>query len=224
MRRVLDQVRLIDHGETFVRSMSLTRGHTAPEEIMRVLRTVILNGLGRPLRELEVSLNHAALPPFLECMRPDLLPNLESVELLFQEMPAGAALEALRRVQRLSEHRPVSTLRLTGAVPRTIVLPKDLRTLKIHATEAFSTFGDASMIALAGMPEVWNLLLDLQLTIAGATSAWQGIAAIRNAPMQGFVSVRNGSGELLLQSDVATRDGKYVRDREDRFVLSWTPE
>jgi hypothetical protein len=161
--------------------LRLTRNHadepllTAPDELMRTLKGVMLNGLCRGIREFEIELNKEAVPHFVQGMKVGL-PDLKILQIVFHpdisENELVTVLDSL-----IASHGALPYLILSGAVPalhRRMRFPTQIGILNVHT----KSFGDSSVPLLTESGQ-FTRLHSLYLRHTSVTTA--GIRKIKMA-------------------------------------------
>jgi hypothetical protein len=90
-------------------------GFTAPDELMRTLKGVMLNGLCRGICQFEIELNKDAVPHFVQGMKVGM-PDLKILQLIFHPDISEHQFETVLK-SLISSHGALPYLIQSGAVP-----------------------------------------------------------------------------------------------------------
>jgi hypothetical protein len=153
-------------------------GFTAPDEVMRILKGVMLNGLCRSTKQFEIELNQDAVPHFVQGMKVEM-PDLQFLHIRFHPDVSEHDLVTVLNCLRAS-HGRLHYLIMSGTVPRLDRDMKFLTQLGILRIESES-FGDES-VALLTESAQFTKLHSLYLENTRITNI--GLGQIRKAHTQ----------------------------------------
>jgi hypothetical protein len=151
---------------------------TAPDELMRILKGVMLNGLCRGIREFEIELNKDAVPHFVQGMKVGM-PDLRILQIVFHpdisETDLVTVLDSL-----ISSHAALPYLILSGAVPalhKRMRFPTQIGILSVQA----KSFGEGSVPLLTESGQFTQLH---SLYLRGTSVTTAGIRKITMAQIE----------------------------------------